>query len=371
MNLNAMHLHQKKDEFYLAVVPVAQLLERMAIDRVSPENKDGYQRPPIRGRLRAVAKYLDKEEGQFPTSVEVNIRSEDLETANKKVKFTLAQNAENGEGEVGSLSIPDAVKWWVVDGQHRIEGCRLAIEEEGMEWVRNYTIPISITVGKSRYDEMRAFWLRNARQKGVPPDVAERHLARMLEEQGEPHVEQFEGSRKAVQARALKVVDFLRTKPGQPWHNRIIFPGETKTAQHVVRQHTLVSSMMEIFKHDFIRNSISETDLGNLLVNYWSAIERIYPKAFKEPVDYNVLKTAGIYCFHMIFPQVLELCRERKDYSPEYMEKVLRNIDMDEEDWSSDVNIGDPWIFGTGMQSLRALAAKLRNSLPRVKPFTE
>jgi len=333
---------------------VKELLKRCKVDSIGPDNPDGYQRPLVESRKRFVKRYLEEEEGDFPTSILLNIRDP------SGVWFKSVTKVDDGI-ERGILVIPEDKVMWLVDGQHRVKGIEYAIEN-GLSWLEDYPLLISLFVGLSRYDEMREFYIVNTRQKGVPADVAERHLLGMVQAEGKIRVMELEGKSKYRQARALKIVDMLRQRKDSPWYKAIRFPGEPKSAVHLVRQHTMVVAVKEIFRNPMVE-LIPDDQIGELIITYWQAIRELLPEAFTNPNEYTIQKIPGVYALHMIFPDVFELCRDYNDFSKERMKEIVGNIKMDSEFWH--VERGHHLAKETGMRSIRLLAELLRDQLPK------
>lgn len=367
LKLTAIRVRQNQEEFYLTVIPTGQLLSVSEIDRVDPDHPDGYQRPLLESRLKPVLRYVTDEEGVFPTSVLVNVRKEDLSDGND---VTFEPVKQKGDGsDLGTLTIPDGVKLYLVDGQHRVESLRYGVSKEGLEHLNDYPLPVTISVGLDVPAEMRRFYVVNTRQRGVPADVAERHLVQMKDSHGAMFVVQLEGESKLRDAKATKVVDALRVTPNHPWSGAVIFPGERKTKTKFVRQHTLVSSLREIFKDKAI-DRMAEEKVAALLMTYWNALRRRFPDAFADYEHYSIMKTAGMYSLHMVFPDVVELCREARDFSEDKMFEIVGSFEapplaMTDEFWNTQPGKGNPLTFGTGMKTLRILGAYLRESLPK------
>lgn len=355
MKVKVVKIQQKDWDLYVGILPAGVLLHKADIDTWSLSNPEGYQRPMVPARVRLAAQYLQREEGVFPTSVLLSVRSD--------AHFE-AEGSFDG-AEQGWLLLTDERPFWIVDGQHRIEGLRRAVEQ-GDTALEEFHVPVTILVGMDRYHEMRQFYIVNTRQKGVPPDVAERHLLAMREKGGLTPIEELEpqGKRKAQQARAVKVVDVLREQGG-PWQDRVVVPGEPKPSRYAVRQHTLVISLVEskVFDHPALKG-LDDKDIAGLLNTYWCALTELFPEAFANPAEYSLQRTAGIYSLHMIFPDVFERCREVKDYSKDRMKDILGQVGMSSAFWH--LQEGDPRTFGTGMKTLRYLAGYLREQLPKL-----
>jgi hypothetical protein len=98
---------------------------------------------------------------------------------------------------------------------------------------------------------------------------------------------------------------------------------------------------------------------------------RVFPEAFKEPENYSIQRMSGVYALSMIFPEVFERCREAQHdqhrYSEENMVNLLRQMGLESEFWHKDPQRGDPRSMGTGMKSVKLLAAYLRGQLPQLE----
>ena len=360
MKLKALKLEQKGVPIYLTVLP-AQILtdeNRAKVDRWSPSNPKGYQRQVQDRRANEAAWYLIKAEGWFPTSVLVSIREE--------VKFEAPKNVDGFQE--GFLNIPDGAILWIIDGQHRVEGLKRAIEK-GAQDLKDYQVPVALVLNTDVLNEMRMFYIVNTRAKSVPGDIADRLLQQALKEKGGLWLEETEAkdlgrSQKAVlQARATNIVDSLSANC-PVWKDFIAVPGADKPHHMAIKQHTLVSSLLEGALKDPSIERLDDKSVGDLLSRYWQALGEVFPEAFNDPEDYSIRRTTGVYSLHMLFPDIFERCRETKDYSVEHIKQILEHTGLTSGFWNTDINTGDPRTFGTGMKSLRLLADFLRTQLP-------
>jgi DGQHR domain-containing protein len=153
---------------------------------VDPENTVGYQRMPRESRFRegrgSIVGYLARELGCFPTSVLLNVRG----------KVVFEPNEDLGWCTLSELELGDD-RLWVIDGQHRVEGLKRAIELNPD--FEDYPVIVSILQQPERFDELLLFYIVNRRQVGVPTDLAYRHLQRMLWEKGEDWLLRIVGRR--------------------------------------------------------------------------------------------------------------------------------------------------------------------------------
>ena len=358
MKLKVLRLEQKGVPVYLSILPAHVLVdeERARVDRWSPSNPKGYQRPVLDRRANEAALYLIKADGWFPTSILISIREEAKFEEPKKI---------NGFEE-GFLNIQDSSILWIIDGQHRVEGLRRAIEK-GSQELKDYQVPVAIVLNTNVFDEMRMFYIVNTRAKSVPGDIADRLLQQSLEKKGELWLKESESSTRSqkafLQARATNIVDYLIDNC-PVWKDFVAVPGAVKPHHLAIKQHTLVSSLLEGALKDHSVERLDDKSIGSLLNSYWQALAAAFPEAFSEPENYSIRRTTGLYSLHMLFPDIFERCREARDYKAEHMKEILDHTGLTSSFWSTEANTGDPRTFGTGMKSLRLLADYLRTLLP-------
>ena len=105
--------------------------------------------------------------------------------------------------------------------------------------------------------------------------------------------------------------------------------------------------------------------LAGALDAYWRAIAAKWPEAFADGKNYSLRGTQGLYSLHAIFPDVLALCRDTRDYSEKKMTEIVGNIDEDDSFWRrAKDDSGNQLTQSTSMGFLRRLARHLRQQLP-------
>ncbi len=352
----AVRFRQKRPDvnLYVTALPVRELLGRINIDTYDSQNPRGYQRPVTPSRLRQLSAYLRQEEGVLPTSVLLCIRQP------YRAAFEPAGVGGSG-GEAGMLTVDAGVPLWVVDGQHRILGLQRAITKDKAKWAADYPLPVVIVEGIDAYEEMRYFHVINTRHKGVPVDVVDRHLLTMREAEG-PGLLEREGERGYLRARATKLTDLLNSDPASPWQGMIRMPGEPARPNHTMRQHSMVSSLDPVVSDSFVKR-LNDEEAGKLLLNYWNAARQRWASAFEAPAEYVIQKPLGAGALHMIFPDVLELCRSADDFSTARMYDILSDVGRSAGFWH--VTRGHHLVQHSGARYVRALAEYLRERLPR------
>jgi DGQHR domain-containing protein len=308
---------QEDVRIYVSSLPAIEIVERHALDRWTPESTTGYQRLPAESRFGkkrgSIDRYLLRELGCFPTSIVLNVRGE----------MSFEETSDLGWCSLGDLEFGDEERLWLIDGQHRVEALRRAMESNA-EFER-YPVIVSILQLPRRFDELIYFYLVNRRQRGVPTDLVYRHLQRMLNEKGAEWLYEFEGRGGLHMGLAAEIVDRLNYDQRSPWRGRIRRVTEERREEHIIRDQTIIRSVADILRKK-VFSGMPLADLADLLVDFWNSVSDIYPGAFEDPRPYTLLGTPGISGLHMLFPFVYGRCAESGVITEERMTSVLKSL---------------------------------------------
>jgi DGQHR domain-containing protein len=340
-------------ELYLTVLTVDQLMERAKIDVRKPGATTGYQREPTESRVREIARYVTTQGGIMPTAVLVNIRD--------GARF----EEQAPDSTLGWLHIPDAEPFWIEDGQHRYYGLELAKNKYGFE-VEKYDIPVVFTTVPYQ-EELRLFYVVNAKAKSVPTDLT----ATLLMEQAVEKISQGERVkvnevRKAV---GVYIAQRLAQEPG-PWHGKIRLPNEDKSVikQKPVSVSTFASTLRAFLADKWVQRRYQGTDhdsqawrnLYEVVRNYWIAIQELMPEATANVERYSVQKPLGTWVFHDILPDVVDLARRAGDWSPKYFRSQLERLEEWVRDSTWDMEGSEPIVRANNRQAIEYLTGQMR-----------
>jgi len=360
LRVPAIKIEQAGTVLYITFLRADDVLNGVtAVDAWSPSNKSGYQRMPVQARFRKIARYVMGKEGSrpiLPQAIVLNLRNE-----TPRLKFTSTE-----DGSLGTLEIKHGQQLWEVDGQHRLGGLRVAVEENPS--LGDYPVPVVITQGLSKLEEAVLFFVVNTTQKRVPTDLAHRLIEQQMTD---PNLKlQIVASGRDWIPKGVRVVDAMLAKSGHAWEGKIAIPG-TNNSGAVTKQVSFVSSLKPVLNS--IYGSVEPEEIAELLIRYWQAIEEVYPEAIADPEEYVIQKTAGIFPLHAIAPEVLEMVRSRsgkitKDGVVEVIAELNKNLGKNYESGS------DLWHRETGeaakygsQKGFRMLADILREHLPKSK----
>ncbi|MEX0682353.1 MAG: DGQHR domain-containing protein [Dehalococcoidia bacterium] len=349
----AVRFRQKRPDvnLYVTALQLKDLLGRFSSDMYSATNPSGYQRPVTPSRLRQISEYMREEEGMLPTSIVLCIRQP------HRARFEAAADG----AATGVVTIDGEVPMWIVDGQHRLFGLQRALVKDRAKWLADYSLPVVIVDGIDAYEEMRTFHVINTRHRGVPTDVVDRHLLSMREAEGPALIER-EGEKNYLRGRAAKLTDVLNDEASSPWRGAIRMPGEPLRPEHMLKQHSVVTSLEPVLRDSFVKR-VTDEEAGRLLLNYWNAARDTWPSAFETPKEYVLQKPLGAGALHQIFPDVLESCRADEDFSAPRMADVLSYVGRSAGFWH--VVRGHYMVRASGSRAVKALAEYLRERLPR------
>ena len=349
MEWQGIAFKQEGVQMFTGAVRAEDLLQCTEIDIFRQEDgrESGYQRAPERYRARALARFLKTQNtALLPNSVLLNARDE-------------VEIVE--EGGLARLRIPESVKLWVVDGQHRLAGLRAAIEEDEDLRFKDYPIPVVVTVGLDEAREAEQFRVVNETAKKVRTDLARRILALLMStREGR---QQLRSQQRMWEAISAQVIDLLNTDENSPLHGRIQQPNEKKSARHMVREVSFSSSLKPIL-NTFPYQDWGSQKVADQLRDYWEAWYRAVPECFDGAEDYVLLRTPGIFSLHEVALHIWEVCR-REDSEPTASKIVDMLSDIPKYTsprfWDSENGEGAA-VFGS-MKGFRMLADLIKGDL--------
>ncbi len=294
-----------------------------SVETLDPENVNdkGYQRLLNKGRAKKLADYI--EAGQetldafLPTSIFL--------ATHKSIPFSSADNTiEIDIEKIGPFS--------VVDGQHRVEGLKMAAGKDPR--VLSFEVPVNIAINLPKIAQMCHFLIVNTTQKSVEKGVEQRIFARLtqsMELEDIPNLPKWIANtvHKGEDEKALKYVDFLNTHQESPWLNRIEMANE-ENDEATVNQKSFVKSIKRyvLVANNPIAAFPEDKQLG-IFLNYWKAITNIL--GTDEPTV--LFKYNGVELFCKFCVPFMNKMINMPNFKVATMEALLRqtfeNVDGD------------------------------------------
>lgn len=172
LNLPVAKVQQGDLTLYATAIKVKDLMreEFYSVETLDPTNphESGYQRLLNQARARRLADYIvggqENQDAFLPTSVFL--------ATDKQIEFDSTKNEIRFDtDQIGSFS--------VVDGQHRLEGLKMAAIKD--KRVLEFAIPVNIASNLPELHQMCHFLIVNTTQKSVDKAVGQRIMARLTQ----------------------------------------------------------------------------------------------------------------------------------------------------------------------------------------------
>lgn len=317
-----------------------------SIERLDPENKaeDGYQRLLNTARAKKLANYIltgqELHDAFLPTSI--------LLATDKDIEHDVSRNTITISKEIWPFS--------VVDGQHRLEGLRIAAEKDS--GVLDFEVPINIAINLDKVSQMCHFLIVNTTQKGVDKAVEQRIYARLTEATG---VENIPSLPKWIQvivnrgevAKALKIVEYLNSNEDSPWRGKIQMAHEKKGGGKTIKQGSFVTL---IKKNILVANNplyaFGDFDKEKkIFLNYWKAVCSL----LDDESDTVLFKYNGVDLFcKFSIPFFNKLIGAEKDFTVNKMTEYLEICFGSMEGEYAGVGHSDWWRKGSTASGLNS-----------------
>jgi DGQHR domain-containing protein len=329
---------------YTTALKVRQLVADgfYSVETLDPENPDdkGFQRLLNKGRAKKVADYVvqgqDRKDAFLPTSVFL--------ATHHSIDFNPSENSiEIDTASVCPLS--------VVDGQHRLEGLKIAAERDPR--VLDFEIPVNIAVNLSKIAQMCHFLIVNSTQKSVDKSVEQRIIGRLtdaLEVEDIPSLPRWilHIVEKGEVDKAIKLADYLNETEDSPWFGKIRM-ANVETSDGTINQRSFVKAIVKYVLT--ANNPISvyrDFDKEKrIFLNYWKAIASTLDDGDSE----TLYKYGGVELFSKFSIPFFMRLQNTGRFTVAAMEDLLRScFENVEGDYAG---VGHPEWWKTGGQAGR------------------
>jgi len=335
----AARIKQGNLTLYTTGIKVSDLLSDgfYSIERLDPNNKkDGYQRILNESRAKRLAKYvisgLDAGDSFIPTSV--------FMATDKDLSFNAQNNTLTiNTSETGPFSI--------VDGQHRVEGLRIAAETD--KRVLDFEVPVNIAVCLDNLAQTAHFLIVNTTQKSIDQGVSQQIYARLtdtLMTENLPTIPDWimRAVERGDDGKALAFVHYLNTNVKSPWYGKIKMANE-EDPDGTINQATVVKT---IKKFVLIANNpllSQDAKIQNaVFMNYWQAItDLICPDE-----ETTLFKSVGFEQFSQFFVPFIShiLNNHGNKFSVEIIKGVLKDVIDNLEGNAAGIGTAEFWSIG-------------------------
>ena len=356
LKLPAARVRQGDLTLFTTSLKVSDLLADgfYSVDKLDPEDEtdSGYQRVLNKARAKKLADYIvagqDSKDAFLPTSVFL--------ATDQSIDFNSADNTiQIDTGKVTPFS--------VVDGQHRIEGLRMAAEKD--KRVLDFEIPVNIAIKLTSIEQMCHFLIVNTTQKSVDKGVEQRIYARLtaaLDVEDLPSLPRWVLStvQKGEIEKALKYVDYLNKTEDSPWFGKIqIANKDSDTA--TVNQKSFVKAIVRyVLTANNPLTALKDFDKEKkIFANYWKAIINILDDGTPSLVLY---KYTGVELFCKFSIPFFTKLLDRGNFTVPTMENMLRGCFENMDGENAGVGHPDWWKRGSKASGMNAAAINVVSS---------
>lgn len=313
-----------------------------ALDPDDPNDR-GYQRLLNKARAKKLADYIvagqDTQDAFLPTSI--------FMATDKNIPFNTGNNSID-------IDITQTGAFSVVDGQHRVEGLRMAAERDPR--VLDFEVPVNIAINLSKIAQMCHFLIVNTTQRSVEQGVEQRiyaRLTRALElEDDIPHLPKWIRNTvgKGEDEKALKYVDYLNSTPGSPWKDKIDMANKEDRTGSISQKSFVKAIKKYVLVADNPVVSKSEDIQIGIFLNYWKAITNII--GIDEPTV--LFKYNGVELFCKFSVPFYHKMINMPDFKVSTMQSVLQNTFDNIEGEYAGVGHTEFWISGKKASGLNS-----------------
>lgn len=286
-----------------------------SVETLDPDNNDdqGYQRLLNTSRAKKLAEYVlkgqDKSDAFLPTSVFL--------ATDKSIPFHEHNNTiEIDTNLIGPFS--------VVDGQHRLEGLKLAAQKD--KRVLDFEVPVNIAINLPHIAQMCHFLIVNTTQKSVDQSVSQRIIARLtdaLDIEDVPSLPKWilNTVEKGEVDKALKYVIYLNETPGSPWRGKILMANDDSDGTTINQKSFVKAVVKYILTANNPITIVKDFDKEKkIFLNYWKAVCELLDNG-NSTVLY---KYNGVELFCKFSIPFFTKLQDRADFKVETMKKLLK-----------------------------------------------
>ncbi len=301
---------QNGSTMLITTMTANELIAYTHVDPYNPdldfdEEKQGYQRPPSMARIKKLGNFLD-----FGVKNDAVVA---MPTA-----ILLSDRGANTTINENSFSFGISDSFAVVDGQHRIEGIKHAVETKGNETIGEFSYAVVIMTGMDKLNEMNQFKIVNGEAKSVNTSLVSMLLTQVYKRDG------IVDEKEIWRVIASDTLDKLNKDESSVWHDMILMPAQSKYSSRDISENedlrhrrlctaqSFLQSLRPLIAYGdkFIWHNHSPDyaikNLVKILNAFWKAISIIMKPAFDKRDEYVLQRSVGVFSLHMVLRNMVE-----------------------------------------------------------------
>ena len=234
---------------------------------------------------------------------------------------TIAFNEQNNTIEINTAKIGP---FSVVDGQHRLEGLKMAAQKDPR--VLDFEVPVNVAINLPHIAQMCHFLIVNTTQKSVDKSVEQRIIARLTEALGVEEMPSLpkwilNTVEKGEVDKALKYVIYLNETDGSPWKGKVTMANDEKDGT-TISQRSFVKAVVKylLTANNPLTIVVKDFDKEKkIFLNYWKAVAELLDDG-NAAVLY---KYNGVELFCKFSIPFFTRLQDRADFKADTMKKLL------------------------------------------------
>lgn len=284
---------------YTGRIRVGDLISSYKIDHydkvMSPK---GYQRLPDKKRCISFALFI---KAQYEANAPLVFPTSILASTRKKMRL-----AALADGVTFSAELNSGEFLYIVDGQHRTEAFKYAIQNLGMGELEDFELPIVVIDGMELEDEVNQFLAINTNMKTVKVDLANQLLINLGVKVPE---------KKKIAILATRITNHLQEGDyPSPWMGKLRPPNAPSNPSAywntVLSFHNSLKPILGLDSLDGLGDKKIAEELGA----FWTAVSALMPEAFSaNHSKYLVTKNNGFVSLHRVFAKVYKYLRYKQE----------------------------------------------------------
>ncbi|NWK73755.1 DGQHR domain-containing protein [Acinetobacter sp. SwsAc6] len=263
MKIPAIKFQQQDNSLYIFKIKASKLYEIVAINQREDDKDTGYQRTLSISRAKAISKYITQKQRPIAPGLVV-----------------VFENSSFDENE-STITIPDQTNaGWVIDGQHRLRGAKLAADE-GID----IELAVIAFLNLSESDQVEQFITINQEAKSVPASL-------YLDLKRQIPTLNAKTATEVAKEKTVDIADVLRKNP-----KSIFFEKIAVTSSPSKGQISLNNFVRKVHPHLVEGKGAFATytsqEVAIILDNYYKGLSKYEPDFFKSAEKNIFFKTLG------------------------------------------------------------------------------
>lgn len=249
-SFNYIKISQPIGEYYLGSIKAIDIINNVDVLR-RKDHQDYVQRDENKDRIKSISKYCKDPDATFPTPIILSINSN---------KINILESSNTIEYQ------DDDIIGEIIDGQHRILGIRLAIEEGNTDGL--FDLPVIFMLDLEAWEKAYIFSTVNHNQKQVPSSLIYDLFNLINMEYRSPY------------ASAHVIAKTLNTDTNSPFYEKIKMLGKRTSVKELISRMD-TNHLIDIMRDCNIEHEFTNTSDKNDIVYFLSSEEDYIKKIGK------------------------------------------------------------------------------------------